>query len=76
MEAPLRKNWLEDAITEASLGRTRRHHRVWITGETVVLSEQAHLARTCAKPSGPEEANNDGTTKGSQRLLEGDYARD
>ncbi len=72
---------LKDAVADASqahLGKTRRCRRDWVTGETIALVEQARLARIQSAPKSPgtEKANNEGTTPGSQRLLEGNYGRD
>ncbi len=66
---------LKDAVADASqahLGKTCRRRRDWVTGETIALAENSK----CTKSPGTEKANNEGTTPGSQRLLEGNFGRD
>ncbi len=66
-------NEVDQVLADASLahlGKTRR--RDWVTGEK--LAEQARPARIQSAPS--EQANNEGTTSGSQRLLESNCGRD
>ncbi len=45
---------LKDALADAPqghIGKTRRHRRDWVTGETIALAEQARLARVQSAPS-------------------------
>ncbi len=68
----------KDAVADASQAYLEKTHRRcwdWVTGETIVLAEQAHLARIQSAP-GTEKTNNEGTAPGSQPLLEGNYGRD
>ncbi len=63
---------LKEAVTGASqahLGKARRGRRDWVTGETIASAEPPRLPRI-------QSANKEGTTQGSQRLLEGNCGRD